>query len=70
VTQGTLFASPRTVRCYYGCGGQAILGPERYNDRGTCMNQTATCESCGKVAEVSHNLTIRVPKAERVQVSA
>lgn len=59
--QGSLFP---TEPCRYDhCDGVAILGPERVNARGTAMNQTSTCQKCGKVAEVSHNLTLRKAKA-------
>lgn len=58
--QLSLFASePPTAPCYYeGCNGKAVLGPERYNAAGTCMNQTATCQSCGRWWEISHNLML------------
>ncbi len=45
------------------CGEKAILGPKRFNASGTCMNRTATCLKCGKVGELSVNLTLPKGKA-------
>ena len=58
--QPSLFGEPvATHECVYHCGGTAILGPERYNDTRTCMNQTATCQKCGRVGDISYNLTLK-----------
>lgn len=65
MNQGELFDAPKTEPCRYDCGGKALLGPERYNATRTCMNQSATCQKCGKVAELSHNLTLAKAKKAR-----
>ena len=58
--QPSLFGAPlATHECAYQCGGRAILGPERYNATRTSMNQTAICQKCGRVGDISYNLTLR-----------
>lgn len=48
-----------TEPCRYDhCPGTAILGRKRYNATRTAMNRKAMCQTCGRVMELSTNLTL------------
>lgn len=72
MTQPSLFPSlvKASCRLYTPCQPlpKAVLGPERYNASGTCMNQTATCVKCGRQMLLSHNLLL--PKSGKGKAAA